>query len=402
MNEPDVNIIPDDDPTDVLKFSKAAEKCAQYEADFALDMLKHLEASTDETKVVSPLGFYEVPTMIANADDDEVAPEIIGHLTQGNAADLDALNEYNRIMIKVLPNLDKSVTLFNNNAVAYQQGLTFDENYFSRLNSNFLPEEIVYNLADGNMHLLINEWAARTTNNKILNFLEEPIASHLVLLNSNYMKGDWMYAFDEHVDVGSFENIDKTYTNVPYLLLGDQFPSFYENGIKGVEFPLGNGNFSFVAMMPSDKDEDLSVMVEKLNSDELNRLLEKKTTKFIKFQFPCFDITSDTFNYREMLQSMGFVKLFSSPIVGLLKGSDAQFGAVLQKSTISVTRDGMEAASVTSGTLSGSPGVFPEYSDDIKFYFDRPFVFVVRENSTGAILYAGQVKSLPNYEEEWW
>lgn len=387
-----------DDPADVLRFSKSAEAYVGYETDFALEMLRHLEASSNETTAISPLGFYEVLAMIANADDDVVAPEIINVLTQGNLNNLDALNEYNRIMMKVLPNLDKSVTLYNNNALAYQKNLQFDMNYLNRMQKNFLPEMIEYDKADGNMHLLINDWAAKTTNNVIQGFLSNPLSCDLVILNSNYIKGDWKYPFSDDSHLAGFENYDKTESYVPYFEEDQNFPSFNAEGVKGVEFPIGNGNFSFIALRPADYKADISQVTSKLNRELLEKLLAQASTKEIYFCFPKFDIDGETFDYSHILRAMGINKLFTSSINGIFYDMPAFFNVIVQKSNISICRTGMEAASVTASFMVGSSGIFNKIPDEIEFAFCRPFVFLIRENSTGAILFVGQVKSLPNQD----
>lgn len=153
--------------------------------------------------------------------------------------------------------------------------------------------------------------------------------------------------------------------------------------------------------MPANRDKDISEVTAKLNKELLDRLMAQSKEKSIIFSFPQFEIKNETADFSQLLSSMGIYKTFTSPTYGILaNNSPVCFALMLQKSSISISHTGLEAASVTAGMEVGSPGTITTHPDEIVFNFSRPFVFLVRENSTGAILYVGQVKSLPQYEGE--
>lgn len=395
-NIKDIDQIVYDDPVDELKFSEKANVYVDYEADFALKMLQYQVDNEEGTIAFSPLGAYEVLAMTANANDGDVSSEIISVMTDGRITDLEALNEYNRIMIKVLPNLDNSVTFYNNNAIASITGLELESDYETLMNVNFMPEIINFDTYS-DCRRLINEWAARTTNNMIPEFLQHEIASPIILLNSNYFKGAWKYEFMEHSLDGTFENIDGTISTVEYLMPYNKITAFSNEKITGVVMPVGEGAFSFVALMPTNKRETLSEMVNALDKTTLDNYVSNVKEIRCGLRLPRFEVETGLVDCIKMLQQLGFRKMFTTPFRGIIKDQEIAIDRFVQKTKLCIDRDGMEAASVTADFLISGTG--SEVPTENPYSFDRPFVFFVRENSTGAILYIGQVKNLPNVKK---
>lgn len=381
-----------------LTLSSRAEEYAGYEADFALDMLRYTVENSDETLTMSPFGTYEVLAMIANGDNGAVQEELLNVMTHNGTKDIDALNEYVRKMGKALPMLDPALTFHNVNSVFSNEWISFNPKFEEALMTHFRTTFATTELFSNKGVEDVNKWCAENTQNLILNFLKEPLLSDIILLNANYFKGLWQEEFDEIATPAYFYNSDNTKTETEFMTMRNLIPlNFLSNDIKGVVLPIGKGDFSMVAMMPSSKEESLDDMMKRVNNRRLNEMLAVADRTHRIFSLPAFESESYS-NMENLLKGIGITKLFTNPLTSMLKGdSGVELNLLVQSSKLNVSTKGIVAASVTAAMMSGG-GPTTKPADDIIFNFNRPFVYLVRENSTGAILYAGQVKKIAEHE----
>ena len=146
--------------------------------------------------------------------------------------------------------------------------------------------------------------------------------------------------------------------------------------------------FSMYLILP-DAEDGLPGLVDKVcsGSDFLNRHQPYGKVEVGDFKIPRFKFSSDL-EASKTLKDLGLVLPFTSELtemVNWLPSGDAF--KMLQKSCIEVNEEGTEAAAVT-GILAGSSRNPP---DKIDFVADHPFMFVIREEISGTVLFIGQV-----------
>lgn len=381
---------------DRLEFSSRAEKFIDYEAAFALEMIKYNLNSSQESVGISPLGLYQLLSMVANADDATVRSEVMRILSQGNNTDIDALNEYNRKMVNVLPYIDDKSIFKNANALIKVPGLKAQQSYLNDLTNNFSTDFFEADLSTLDGIAIANNWCDEHTNGLIPEFFKQPIPEFIsALLNANYFKAPWAIEFSEMDGVMLFHNIDGSESKVPALIpYTDKFLNFNSDGFCGVILPIGSGNYSFVAITPAD-DTPIKDLSSRLSLELVNKLISSAKAEAIDLNLPAFEI-EQTMNLNNMLKGLGFSDLFTTPLNRFLcptTGINAIFNLYMQSIKFNVSHNGIEAASVSAGILAGGADfTIPVVS------FDKPFIYLLRENSTGTILYAGQVMSLPELD----
>ena len=162
-------------------------------------------------------------------------------------------------------------------------------------------------------------------------------------------------------------------------------------GFKALEMPYKGKDLSMVVFLP-DAVEGLAALEAKLSSENLaawlGRLDERKPSK-IDVGFPKFKVTSE-FLLNEVLEAMGMPDAFDerkadfSGMRETARREGLYIQAVVHKAFVKVNEEGTEAAAATA-VVMGLRGLPPS------FVADRPFLFLIRDNRTGAVLFLGRV-----------
>ena len=121
-----------------------------------------------------------------------------------------------------------------------------------------------------------------------------------------------------------------------------------------------------------------------------SQFAKSMTEDEVMLEFPVFDIKYGK-DLREILIELGMSSAFTAADFSKMSPTELLISQVLQKTYISVTEKGSEAAGVTDVTLEDS--MAPEGDEGEKmttFIADRPFFFIIRESSTGVILFMGK------------
>jgi serpin B len=154
-----------------------------------------------------------------------------------------------------------------------------------------------------------------------------------------------------------------------------------------VDLPYGNGAFSMSVLLPETEDaiptaEDWAELTGNLQNKKVNLYLPKFT----------FETTMDLI---ETMKAMGMPTAFStSADFSQLADESLYISLLKQKTYVSVDESGTEAAAVTSTGMMTTAVVPVDDTQPILFEANRPFTFVIRERSTGVILFMGYVEQL--------
>ena len=241
----------------------------------------------------------------------------------------------------------------------------------------------------------IDGWVAEHTEDKIQDIVPEGAItedSRLVLANAIYFYGGWLHTFDEGSTTdGDFHLIDGTTASVPFMGQQAHFSYGTGDGFQVIELPYAGSNFAFTVILPDEGQFDavegaldpaaLDTALAGLGSRELILTL----TKF-EFEYSA--------SLADMLKSLGMTDAFDANLAnfsGMLDASAPEplvIGDVLHKAFIRVDEEGTEAAAATTVMMvgAGAPTDPP-----LEVSVDRPFIFLIRDTETGAILFIGRV-----------
>lgn len=232
----------------------------------------------------------------------------------------------------------------------------------------------------------INRWCAAHTNGKIGSILDKLTPDMaMVLLNAVYFYGNWVHDFN-NTRPQQFTDIDGHRRNIDMMHTKGRL-NYAETGkFRIVELPYGNGNYVMDVLLPQNESGFKEAAAE-LDSDQWEELCGKLGPASVNLALPKFKLEYEI-RYDDTLQKLGMAPAFNKDAdFSRMSDFPLAIGLVKQKTFINVTEKGTEAAAVTAvGMLLTSAG--PDQS--ISFIADRPFIFAIRERTTGAILFLGQ------------
>ncbi|PNX92096.1 serpin-ZX-like protein [Trifolium pratense] len=244
----------------------------------------------------------------------------------------------------------------------------------------------------------VNLWAEKETNGLIKEILPPDSVNSqtkLVFTNALYFKGEWNEKFDaSKTEDYDFHLLNGSSIKVPFMTSKKkQFIRAFD-GFKVLGLPYKQGGdkrqFSMYIFLPDEKD-GLSTLVEKVSSESelLGHKLPLNKVEVGDFQIPKFKI-SFGLETSDILKELGVALPFSGG--GLTKMVDSTMGQslyvsdIFHKSFIEVNEEGTEAAAATAATV-----LFRGLPTRLDFVADHPFLFIIREDLTGTIIFVGQV-----------
>ena len=236
----------------------------------------------------------------------------------------------------------------------------------------------------------INRWVEERTEDRIRDLLPpnsiDPL-TRLVITNAIYFKGTWAKQFDanetreEEFRVGPNEMV------LAPMMHGDAaYPYAETETLQVLEMPYahesGNG-LAMLVLLP--KEDSLTAAEEALDAERLAGLRESLIAQNVRISFPKFTLDVG-YSLPPVLAAMGMPTAFAddaADLSGMDGTKDLLITGVFHKAFVDVNEEGTEAAAATG--VIGGRGITPV------FRADHPFVFLITEKDSGAILFMGRV-----------
>ena len=244
----------------------------------------------------------------------------------------------------------------------------------------------------------INKWAADATEQTIKNLLavgDITSQTALVLANAIYFKGSWLMPFNKNLTAARPFYVSKEDSvNITMMQTTGKFHFIVNHELKCnfVELPYVGTDFAMVLVVPQEKD-GLPAIEQQLNGTVLRAAIDSMQERTVMVNLPRFNITQRV-NLVETLNNMGIHDLFlgSADLSGLAQNAAGLFvSGVIHKAYISVNEEGTEASAATAVVVSRAM--------PLQVNADRPFLFLIREKSTGSILFMGRLIEPPKDDE---
>lgn len=212
-------------------------------------------------------------------------------------------------------------------------------------------------------------------------------------MNATYFKGVWQNEFDKDFTTReSFYGLNRKDSKVDFMHSERADAYSRSENMQAVALPFGNGSFEMVALLP-EENLDFNSFVGNLSWAEINNAVSNLTcSKIVKLSLPKFESKWNG-DLSSLLNKMGLNQALSNGFNKILKNGSFAIDQVLHAVNIKVDEKGAEAAAASQITMVTSPGP-DEDPEIIELNFNRPFVYLIRECSTGAILFMGSVTTL--------
>lgn len=391
-NEPDQGKEPG-----TINLTSSQKQRVVQDNDFSFDLLKETIKNSDESNVfISPLSVSLALGMLRNGAVGTTKTEMEAALKMSGLSDSE-INEYYRLMQSNLPGMDPKTKLSIANSIWVRDDISFKvKPEFLKTNSDYF--NAYFKVMDFNQTWAldtINSWANRKTNVLIPKVLTDIDSSIMMLLmNAIYFKGTWVTQFDKKATSEyAFTNEFNAQVKVNMMNATDTFAYASDDKAQYLDMPYGNKSFSMTVILPTATKTTDDVLIQ-LNSSSFSKIVSEMKVQKVHVFFPRFKV-KNTFMLNAMLQSMGMKKAFqeNAEFDGIASMKPLFVSFVQHDTYVEVTEEGTEAAAVTTiGVGTTSVGPTEPY-----FIANKPFLFVIRERSTGVILFVGKMGNVEKY-----
>ncbi|KAB5550028.1 hypothetical protein PHYPO_G00048930 [Pangasianodon hypophthalmus] len=304
---------------------------------------------------------------------------------------------------KMLRKLHKALTSKANtnfiviaNALFPQEGFNIHTNFLTTNRDNFLCDSHALNYNNPQQSAdFINGWIKNRTKGHIHSLLKpdmlDPSLTRLVVVNSIYFKGMWKSRFQvQSTKIRSFTGGDGKSYKVPMMSQLSVFKIGWANTPDGVKYRVielpyhGNHTSMFIAF-PSERVTPLSTILPHLTTATVHGWAKLMRQGKIRLLLPKFTVEMEM-DLKGPLFALGITDIFIKGKADFrhLSSEPIHLSKALQKIKIEVNEDGTKAAAATTAILMAR-------SSPPLVIIDRPFLFLIRHNPTGTILFAGQI-----------
>jgi serpin B len=238
---------------------------------------------------------------------------------------------------------------------------------------------------------LINEWVSEQTEGRIEDLLPQGSVddlTRLVLVNAIYFNARWAAQFqEENTQDRPFNLLDGSQVQVPMMNQTEYFNYGRGQGYQVVELPYDGYEMAMTILLP---DEGQFEQIENsLNLETLSTALEAQQRAHVRLSMPSFSYDS-SFSLSSMLQELGMQAAFEprqADFSGIDGTRELFIKEVVHKAFVAVDEKGTEAAAATGVVV----GIESMPAETIELTIDRPFIYLIRDLETGAILFLGRV-----------
>ena len=352
----------------------------------------NLNMPEDENYMFSPLSIKMALALAANGAEGETKKDILDCMLIN---DLDSYNEYSKSLIDRYSKSDKLTLSISNSVWVNTDNCphNFKDGYKKAVSDYYNGESGQVN--NKNAVDTINGWVNEKTNEKIPSIIDDS-DFWAALVNAIYFKGAWENDFSERLTKpDTFHSADGTESKIDFMNQTDRFQYCNTNGVEIVKLPY-KSNFMTEdengKIMWESAGANISMYLIKTDDSSVEKTLNNAELDYkrIKLSVPKFKVeySEEITKYLEFGTATSRNLADFSGMMNLSADEDLWIDKILHKTYISVDEEGTEAAAVTAVMMEGATSARPE--DPIEVKFDKPFYFVIRDDTNGEILFMGR------------
>lgn len=351
----------------------------------------------DDNVLISPMSILYAMAMTANGADGETLKELENVLAQGQS--IEQLNGYlKRYLKEIMSEQDEDAKFKMANSLWYNEsnGNVEIKAPFLQTVADYYDASIFKSKFSDKTKDEINQWITEHTDQMINNMIDRlDSQTFMVLVNALVFDAKWLKTFEEYqVSDGVFNNIDGTTSQIEFM--SDRENSYYQNdSAVGFAKPYANGRYSFVAILPKDEQLDIEAFIDELPTWDYEAFLTPVDNVKVDIEMPKFK-----YEYAcelvDVFKSLGIAQAFDeSADFSKMVTSDlpVYIGKVSHKTYIENSELGTKAGAATVvEMICGSMPPQEEIIEHVKL--DRPFVYMIIDNSYQLPIFIGAIKAL--------
>lgn len=378
-----------------LTNAQTQEYSAEQSSKFALDIYKQFAGESEKNIFFSPFSLSIAMGMTYAGAEGETKKQI-ADVFNFSINDENLHKELGSLQNQMVNKGNKGVEISIANQLWADKLYKFKCSYLRKVKKAYKApvKRMPFRKEADKCRVEINKWVEDKTKNRIIDLLPEGSISDmtaLVLTNAIYFKGQWDSKFDEEsTEVELFKTLTGKVESVDMMKIKSKFNLYQGDKINLLELPYAGKEFSMLVLLP-DVGVSLKEIEKGISLDNLNRYLDLMAQADVLVSLPKFKFDSE-FALKPTLSKMGMPIPFSNVAnFSRMSGNkDLKIDEVFHKAFVEVSEEGTEAAAATAVVIVRKSVTIP-----VEFNANRPFMFFIKENSTGSILFMGRVTN-PN------
>ena len=366
---------------------------AQYDLvkrnnNFALNLFSEMKGVG--SNVVSPMSVTYLMAMLANGAEASTREEIMDAIGAKDF-DIDEMNAFYAYLIRRAKTADKQTTLNIANYIALNKEFKLKKKFASTIADSYQGAVESLDFTNPESTKRINGWCSEHTNNMIPTIIDQVEPSAVAyILNAIYFNGTWTDKFDKNNT--KKEQFNGYTRDIMYVDMMHRNAKYYytSNDVySAVTLPYGSGAYSMTLILPNE-GKFITDLTRTLNADTIASLRRNMEECLVDLKLPRFT-TEMKLPLKGIVAKLGAPSMFDATRADFssFANGNVYVSEMLQKAKIEVSEEGTKAAAVTMGMVKLT-SMRPQEPRRVDFHCDRPFVYMIQDNYTGAILFMGQ------------
>ena len=394
-------VIPENNEQTPISLTQAEQQLVTGNNDFAFNLFRlagprvssePAEQEPEKSTILSPISITYALGMLNNGAAGETLQQINKVLGFNNA---DEVNAFCKKMLTEALHLDKLTKVQIANNIYVNKYYTLNPVFVEKANGYYNAQPETRDFADGKTLDVINQWASDHTEKmieEVLNEDEFDPAAVSYLLNAIYFKGTWEVQFKK--EETKEEAFKSTGEKVPMMHMEQQFLYADKGDYEALKLPYGNGAYSMTILLPKDGKTTYDI-AQSLTSESWKSMWKSGVPSggaTVDVKLPRFETNTDL-DLVKIMSRLGMPKAFTvSAEFPDFCNVPTYIALMKQVARIKVSEEGTEAAAVTVIGMKNS--AIPSEPIHVNFHADHPFIYIISEQSTGAIFFIGHYTGL--------
>ena len=379
----------EDNELEAIELTRDERLLVENSNDFAFNLFREL--TIDKSEIISPISITYALGMLNNSAAGETQAQINKVLGFGETG-ADGINSFCHKMLTEAPKLDKLTKVLIANTIFMNKDYVLKTDFVSKAKQFYDAEPETRDFNDGQTRDVINKWGNDHTMGMIPEVLKEsefnPDAVSY-LLNAIYFKGTWAKKFDE-ANTKDEEFVTGTgKKQLPIMHQEHEFNYTEDEYCQALQLPYGNGAYNITLLLPKE-GKTINDVLQTLTKDTWRQYQWMSGVALVDVKLPRFESNS-SIDLKDIMTKLGMPNAFDEQLAEFPNFCNVPtyIGLMKQVEKIKLNEEGTEAAAVT---VIGMDNAVAEHEEPqrVNFHANRPFLYVISEQSTGAIFFIGK------------
>lgn len=353
---------------------------------FALNLFSQMKSF--DSKVVSPMSVSYLMGMLANGADGQTRQEIMKAIGCEKVS-LKDLNEFYQMMITRANHFDKATAINIADYIALNRQYQLKDGFASTMQNYYKAGVESLDFSKASTLKRINRWCSDHTDGMIPKIIEQVDADAVsYIMNAIYFNGTWTDKFDtRQTKLENFQGYTRDIKKTQMMHRNGKYQYMDNADFAAVNLPYGNGSYSMTVILPN-RGKSIDEVMAGLDAKKVSELGRSMDECVVDLKLPRFTISQET-SLNDIISKLGAPTMFTSGAdFSNFASGNLSISKMLQKAKIEVSEEGTKASAVTMAMVEMT-ALRPE-PRKVEFHANRPFIYMITEHSTGAILFMGQ------------